>query len=149
MAKQVYIPIKSCLLKQIAALVYKSIYRKVDLKVESYLNALEGLLKQKVLVPAYRDSDSGMSQRSLTDPEKFHSLWPLGEPFLSSILWELLEYTVLQTLRSIVLNTMSLFKFCFLSVVIWMGNALYRLIYLDICSLDVGTVWRVYWIFMK
>lgn len=72
MAKQVYIPVKSCLLKQIAALVYKSIYRKVDLKVESYLNALEG--KQKVLVPAYRDSDSGMSQRSLTDPEKFHSL---------------------------------------------------------------------------
>ena len=43
----VYIPIKSCLLKQIAPLVYKNIHREVDLKVESYLNALEGLLKQK------------------------------------------------------------------------------------------------------
>lgn len=74
MAKQVYLPIKSCLLKQIAALVYKNIHRKVDLKVQSYLNALEGLLKQKVLVPAFRDSDSGISQRSLTDPEKFHFL---------------------------------------------------------------------------
>lgn len=74
MDKQVYIPIKSCLLKQIAVLVYKTIHEKEDLKVESYLNALEGLLKQKVLVPTSKDSDSGMRQRSLTDPEEVHFL---------------------------------------------------------------------------